>query len=410
MFDMKKANKIKKIEKNNMAFLEIKSEKGQVLNPTEVEAITKNKVEGLLPLTVKESGKSFKLIYNITGMKTLNQYLQETWLNKQLFGFLLQNILNMLKTLDANYFQFTSLLLTFGKVKVEPSSRRLYFIYVPIQYYNNEVSLKDFLLKIISVAKFEDGQDLSFVNEYIQILNTGVNFSVFDLEEYINNLTNDSSKTKKTKKCPNCGKVLDVEANFCSVCRYSFIKQGVSGKIGGSVYDPLNDKDEEDFGSNYDFGWDIDNDGQYKSSEGLGTTDNIGTGVLGDDFDDDFEEDFGDDAEPTVVLNQAKKIVQVGFLTRISNNETKEIDQNDYVIGRSLKCEFSVPDNTAVGRKHAIISYDKDHFYFLDNNSTNRSYINGKVIPQDEKIEIYNNTKITLANEDFIFTIKGLER
>ena len=404
----KAANKIRKLEKNNLTFLEMKSVKGQALNLTEVEAVTKSKIDGLIPLTVKESGKSFKLIYNITGLESLKYFLQNNTLNKQLFGFLLQNILTMLQLLEANYFQFSSLLVTLGKIKVDPSSKRLYFIYVPIQYYDNGVNLKEFLLSIIDFANFSDEEDLSFVSDYIRILNTGVNFSVFELQEYINSLTGATLNRPRTKKCPICGKEVPEDANFCTECQYNFAKKAATGQISGgisSTYDPTKD----DIGSgntgedlDWDEGdWDDDED-EEEEENNKGFTDSIGTTVLGED--DDVEDDDSE-GTPTTVLNQPKKIVKVGVLKRILNGEKREVNGKEYLVGRSLKCDFSVPDNTAVGRQHAIIITSKERFYLRDNNSVNRTYINGKVIPPQEDIEIFNDTKICLANEDFVFTV-----
>lgn len=403
----KTANKIRKIEKNNLTFLEMKSVKGQTLNLTEVEAVTKSKIDGLIPLTVKESGKSFKLIYNITGLESLKHFLQNNKLNKQLFGFLLQNILTMLQLLEANYFQFSSLLVTLGKIKVDPSSKRLYFIYVPIQYFENGVNLKEFLLSIIDVANFSEGEDLSFVSDYIRILNTGVNFSVFELQEYINSLTGATLNRPRTKKCPICKKEVPEDANFCTECQYNFAKKAVTGQMSGgapTIYDPADEQSgsgntDEDL----DWGDDWDDDEDEKEEENpIGATDSIGTTVLGED--DEIEDEDSEDI-PTTVLNQPKRIVKVGVLKRISNSEKREIKGKEYLVGRSLKCDFSVPDNTAVGRQHAIIITSKERFYLRDNSSVNRTYINGKVIPPQEDIEIFNDTKICLANEDFVFTV-----
>ncbi len=403
----KAANRIKKLQKNNMTFLEMKSAKGQTLNLTEVEAVTKNKVDGLIPLTVKESGKNFTLIYNITGLESLKHFLQNNTLNKQLFGFLLQNILTMLQLLEANYFQFTSLLVTLGKIKVDPASKRLYFIYVPIQYYDNGVNLKEFLLSIIDVANFSQDEDLSFVSDYIRILNTGVNFSIFELQEYINSLTGTQQKQIRTKKCPNCGKIVPDDANFCTECQYNFAKKEATGQMATDkslTYDPAgstgnasgNTGEELD----WDEDWDEEDDENIVASD---MTDDIGTTVLGEDVDEDDEENPED--IPTTLLNQPKVLVKIGVLKRLSNNEKREINCKQYLVGRSLKCNFSVPDNTAVGRNHAYIISSDEHFYLKDNNSVNRTYVNGKVIPPNENIEIFNETKICLANEDFLFTI-----
>lgn len=413
----KSVNKIKRISKNNMVFVEIKSIKGQQLDLVQAEAITKGKIEGLLPTTVKESHGSFTLIYNITGMISLKDYLQATVMNKELFGFLLQNIFDILKIINANYFQFSSLLLSLGRVKVEPSSKRLYFIYVPIQYYDNEITLKEFLLKLLDEATFAEGEDLSYVQEYIRILNTGVNFSVFDLEEYINTLTNRGTVVQKTKKCPNCGHLVSADANFCTNCCYSYISKGVTGQTGGpAIYDPFDEKDvcelpvydELDWGNDEPDQDIIDTDTQpptnnetdtaFQDDKEYGMTEQTGTTVLGHD-------DLDDDDVATTVLNQTKVIVKTGYITRLSNSQKSKIDTSQYHIGRNRANNLVVPDNTAVGRQHAVIIKQDDRFFINDLNSTNKTYVNGKEIPPRQNIEIFNNTKIKLANEDFIFNI-----
>lgn len=442
----KSVNKIKKIEKNNMTFLEIKSIKGQQLDQVQVEAISKNKIEGLLPMSLKGDDKSFKLIYNITGMISLRNYLQSTQLTKQLFGFLLQNILNIWQTLDANYFSMTGLLLDFGKVKVEPSSKRLYYIYLPIQHYDNGVNIKDFLLDILNNCSFAPCDDYTFVEEYLRILNTGVNFSIFELEEYISALTGVQKRTTATKKCPNCGKIVSADANFCTECQYSWLKKGITGPTGMGTYDPLNDNnddyytDEEVDWGNFDDGVvtldnydevdsgnnDVDDSLSYTednsnpitlsgaddqvdisldSNDDLPNdlTDEIGTTVLGDDLDDD-------DDIATTVLSAEKIIIYTGYLTRISNNEKKKIDKNLYRVGRNSKNDFIISDNTAVGREHAIIVAEDDHFYINDQNSTNKTYVNGNVIDPKINVEIFDDTSIKLANEDFLFNIEIIEK
>ncbi len=405
----KTANKIRKLQKNNLTFLEMKSLKGQTLNLTEVEAVTKNKIDGLIPLTVKESGKHFTLIYNITGLDSLKNFLINNTLNKQLFGFLLQNILTMLKLLEANYFQFSSLLVSLGRIKVDPSSKRLYFIYVPIQYYDNGVNLKEFLLSIIDYANFNETEDLSFVSDYIRILNTGVNFSVFELQEYINSLTGASVPRPRTKKCPNCGKSVPEDANFCTECQYNFVKKETTGSMSGvtPTYDPSGKTGSTSGNTGDDLDWDSDwdeNDDVNTPNDYDDIPNESGTTVLGDDSDEEDEDEPGEDM-PTTLLNQPKVIVKVGVLKRVSNHEKREIKGREYLVGRSLKCDFSVPDNSAVGRRHAYIITKEEHFYLRDNESVNRTYINGKVIPPNENVEIFNDTKIRLANEDFVFTI-----
>ena len=473
----KSSNKIKRIEKNNMCFLEMKSAKGQQLDATQVEMITKGNVDGLLPLAVKEShGNSFTLMYNATGMSSLKEYLESIAMNKVYFGFLLQNIFDVYKTITSNYFQPNCLLLSLGRVKVEPSSKRLYFMYVPIQNFDNETSLKEFLLSILDGCTFEEGQDLSYVQEYIRILNTGVNFSIFDLEQYISSLTSTNNTQQATKTCPNCGHKVPKDANYCTNCCYSYIHKSVTGPLnsGTAIYDPLSDtnyvpdtdSNDVDWGNSWDdeivsldnvnpefenstndvvlndLGVvitpekteeevvipekELDNYEVYnviqntetettgnqpntntttpdeqkeeQDKEKSGFTEDIGTSVLG--VDEDKEDEL-----VTTVLTQEKRIVKNGILTRVSTNERKNINLSQFSLGRSQTNDFVISGNTAVGRQHAVIIKEEDRFFIIDLNSTNKSYINGKIIPPRQKVELFNDTKIMLANEELMFNI-----
>lgn len=168
----------------------------------------------------------------------------------------------------------------FNRVMVNPATQHIYFIYVPIQYFESGTSLRDFLLNIIQHATFAPGEDTSYVKDYITILNNGINFSVFDLEEYINNLLGQKSKSQRSIECPQCHTSLDKGTNYCPACGAKVT--GNTGPTGKGVYDPLKDTDA-DKDSEIEIEWNDRKDNTQGLSDGttvLGVTSG-GTTVLG---------------------------------------------------------------------------------------------------------------------------------
>lgn len=378
---MSKTNKIKVINKNNTSIVQFNSIKGQTLDLAAVDAIKTNSVHGLLRLNVKEHGNSFKLYYNVTGLKSLNQYLKETVLNKQLFGSLLSNVFNIQQELQAAHFRFECLLLNFGKIKVDPASKALYFIYIPIQFYNNETTLKQFLLEIINHATFDQKEDLTYVKEYIEILNKGINFSLFDLGEYIKSLTG-SRTSKRVKYCPNCGREVAHDANNCPYCNISIHK---SKKIGGSekkFYDPNSGGSDPEVPHGF-----LKKD--QTPTKPIYDEDDSPTGVLGGPINNPHNEE---------------KIV--GILTRIRTGETVEIDKDKFIVGKSADSDFVISGNKYISRSHAIFLTKGNDFFIVDDESLNKTYVNSKEIEPNKKVQIFNNTKIKLSNEEFLFQTK----
>lgn len=395
---MKTKTPVKRVIKNNNTYLQMKSAKGQTLNINEAYAIENNEVEGLLSLEVKQKSRSFTLTYNITGLDSLNTYLNSTSMDKSHFGFLLQNIYNVLQTLKVKNFHYNNLLLDFAKIKVEPSSKRLYFMYVPIIDYDNGTLLKDFLLEIIKKAQFVQGEDNSYVREYIQILNTGINFSEYQLEQYIKSLT--GFRGPVMKKCPDCNNSVPGDANFCPRCQYDFVRQksglnqtafynGESGEIepsrkrkkqeeffGEKEYDPLQDKGE--------------------------------TGEPDLPPSEDWNKSLvSGEAGATQVLNGGAVAQPIARLQRLSGGETKTISPGIvFSVGQNPDNTFAVPDNRAVSRHHAHIIEQNGNYYVKDLHSTNHTYLNGQRIQDNVLVPIYNGCELKFANEKFVFSIK----
>lgn len=367
-------NKIKVVSKLGLSQLIIKSLKGQQLNENEVYAINSNKVDGLLHLDVVQKGTYFKLIYNITGFVPLQEYLK-TPLNKERFARLLQNILSILKSMERAYFNQQYLLMDFNRVMVNPATQHIYFVYVPIQFFESGTSLREFLLNIIQYSSFASGEDTSYVRDYITILNSGINFSVFDLEEYINKLLGQKSVVHQNIECPQCHIQLEKGANYCHACGAKV--SGNTGTTGKGVYDPLrNNRETVKEGNMQGL-----NDGTIQLGAASG-----GTVVLG---------------------SQELYEPQFPYLIREKNGEKIFVDKPSFRIGKEKKySDYFVSDNNAVSRSHADIITRKERYYIIDLNSTNRTYVDGRVIPIEKEVEIFSGTKIRLANEDFVFYIE----
>lgn len=378
-------NKIKVKSKLGLSRLIIKSLKGQQLNENEVYAINSNKVEGLLRLDVVQKGGFFQLIYNITGFITLKEYLAIP-LNKESFARILQNILANLKSMNSAFFNQQYLLTDFNRVMVNPATQHIYFVYVPIQFFESGTSLREFLLNIIQYAKFAPGEDTSYVKDYITILNQGVNFSVFDLEEYINTLLGQKKHSQQTIECPQCRSQLRKGTNYCSACGAKV--SGNTGSTGKGVYNPLGEEENKKEAVETA----IHPKRHKDNTQGLSDR----TTVLG-----------ADPGGTTVLGSEQLDTPDYPYLIREKNSEKIPIDKPSFRIGKEKKySDYFVSDNSAVSRSHASIITRQKRYFIVDLNSTNKTYVDGRVIPIEKEVEIFSGAKLRLANEDFVFYVE----
>lgn len=365
-------NKCKLVKSGGLTRLVIKSIKGQQINEHELYAINCNKVPGLLHLDYHKKKSSFKLSYDITGFMSFKKFLK-TPMNKESFGKMLSSILNILKRLNASHFNPQCVLYDFSCTMVNEATKDVYLVYVPVQPFESPNTLREFLLGIIERCSFVPGEDNGYVREYITILNTGINFSVFDLEEYVNSLLGPDAERENYMECPKCHEMVPSKTAYCKCGTKLY---GFSGDIG--TYDPLGQKRDDE---------------TIEEEEKIENVIDEGTCVL---------------VPPTTVLGTSElQNKAIAYLVRKKTGEEIKINKDLFVLGKSQQnADYAIVDNSAVSRTHAKIISREDRFFVYDMKSTNRTYVDGKVIPSEEDFEIFHDTELRFANEDFIFCVE----
>lgn len=114
-----------------------------------------------------------------------------------------------------------------------------------------------------------------------------------------------------------------------------------------------------------------------------------------------------DGMDGTTVLQEEETALLVDMhyprIRRVRTEETAEIRSNSFKIGKSTDCDFVVTDNKTVSRHHAVIESREGSFYITDQNSTNRSYVNNKLIEPGKAKELNYGDVIRLSDEEFCF-------
>lgn len=109
--------------------------------------------------------------------------------------------------------------------------------------------------------------------------------------------------------------------------------------------------------------------------------------------------------ETTILSNETQQQNRiVPHLIRIKNNEKIFINKAVFRIGKERNyVDYFISDNTAISRSHANIVSHNGEYFLVDTNSTNHSFVNGKMISSNVEVKIEHGTKIMLANEIFEF-------
>lgn len=92
------------------------------------------------------------------------------------------------------------------------------------------------------------------------------------------------------------------------------------------------------------------------------------------------------------------------WLVRAKTNETIELPQGEFKLGRSnAQSDYVILGNSGISRLHARILTEGDQSYVVDNGSVNKTYLNSREVEPEKKYPLMDGDEIRLMNEKFIF-------
>ena len=115
----------------------------------------------------------------------------------------------------------------------------------------------------------------------------------------------------------------------------------------------------------------------------------------------------GSAAGETTVLLASPVVAEVKpCLIRIKNKETIMINKPVFRIGKEKSyVDYFIGDNAAISRSHANIVSRNGEYFVVDTNSTNHTYLNGRMISSNTENRLESGSVVRLADEDFEFKL-----
>lgn len=376
----------------------------EAVNDRILHALRSGVVEGFLPVEMKTKRKDTLVECTVSGLMPLTQYFSGTVSKKKFLDTVL-DVVRLVKSCEKNMINPNNLDLEADRIFIDPYTKAVSCLYWPLVNNQNERPPHFFFGKLTAGIDFCRQEDCSYLEEYLAYFRRPEPFSVNGFEKMIKNLLGmqsqksfspseridmrDNHADPEAKpsavsmeydpfaeqtpvpsggeiRCPLCHAVNAETANFCLNCGNSLVKKPA---------EPPKTEVEPP-----------------QKNVGM----HIGTSVLGN---------HGDGT--TVLGYDEPEHAASPCLERKKTGEKIWINAPAFRIGKDAdRCDGCISDNPAVSRCHADIITRDNRYYIIDLHSTNRTYLDGRLIPMGEEIEIFPNTDIRLANEDFTFYIE----
>jgi hypothetical protein len=260
---------------------------------------------------------------------------------------------------------------------INERTKEVHFIYQPIRSQSISTSLASFLYDVAYNVNLELGADYKDVNQLIDFMKSLQVFSLVKVEQYILKVYPQVYKQVKRQK-PGQSQMLKGDDLYY---RQNEMKKSIADDESTSLLD-------ED--------------------------DDAGDTALLDDYDDDGATSLLDEDEGTALLEEddgatsllVEETKTYPYLIRTSTFDRVDVNKPVFRIGKERSyVDYFVQNNSAVSRLHADIITKGNQYFIKDNNSTNRTFVNGVDIPTEQEVEIFDGDEIVLANERFEFHI-----
>jgi len=378
----------------------------EAINERELNAIAGGLLENLIPVSAEKGKKGIVIKSSIVGMMSLHSYFSAI-VSKKMFLDTVSQIIRIVKECETSLMNVNNLMLDWEYIFLDPRTKKVKCIFWPVVNNQSAVNMTSFFNDLPFRVVFTQHENHEYITHYLDYFKIHTPFSINSFERLIFEMMGKTIENKshipsssadlnsssqqiseeidrnkgniaynplKTPEsgfsniCPSCANVCGDEDAYCSKC-------GTPLRVVETFKQKVVDISEV-------LGLKEDEEGLNETTV-LGGEEFCGTTVLGV-----YE-------EPTYP-----------YLIREKTEEKIIVDKPSFRIGKEGRyCDYFVLDNNAVSRSHADILTKEDRYYIVDNNSTNKTFVEGRAIPAQKEIEIFSGTKLRLANEDFTFYI-----
>lgn len=364
--------------RDSQIIVKSKLNKSNVINQREIDVFNSKFIRGLMrPKVVGNK----KIEYLAPGNISLSAHIK-SGLSKNDFYLIFAQFVECLKKVEWNGFNINNLVLNTDYMFFNQVTHEVQFIYQPIENNQDTNNIFSFIYDLVNQAQsaLSISEDNSFLNHLVNTLKDLRTLSTAALENYI------------IKTYPQIYKQV----------RRSKPGESQSLKQTGRTY--FERKYDETGGKNFEY-QDDDSTGLLEDEDEdtklLSEDDEEATGLLIDD--EEGTTVLGED-DGTALLENQEPVYP--YLIRLNTYEKVKVNKPVFRIGKEKSyVDYFVLSNNAVSRIHADIITKDNQYFVKDNNSTNHTFVNGTMIPVNQKVEIFDGDALMLANEPFEFHI-----
>ncbi len=283
--------------------------------------------------------KKDSVIYTCPANINLTDRLKKA-ISKYDFFFMIEQIVIMVEDVYNNGLNVNSVRFNMDDVYINEMTKEMYFIYFPIVGGQESADIVGFIENIIYTMTPVINEDTNYISRFMYYVRSFHGFNGNAIEKYI-------SREERA--------VVNVLKNKAVTMQQQIMQQQIMQQVMQGSMD--------------------------------------GTTVLSDDG---------------ISVQQIQQMQPVNYhfasLTRQVTGEKIELGKPSFVLGKNPeKSDYAVADNTNISRVHAVITTRNGRYYVMDQNSTNGTFINGRIIKAGQETEILPGDCLMLANEEFIF-------
>ena len=365
-------------------------------------AISYGGLGDFFPLCVSRKRKEIILECNVQEYIPLTQYFGGLVTRKMFLDFM-YDIAQIIKLCERYKISANNIEFNYDKIFIDPKTKKIKCIFWPVVNNQRETLPQVFLKQLPYDLNFNIHENTDYLNTYKSFFLNSTLFSVNSFEKMIlgfykqdtrgNSLSSDrflsggffdtdnnklseksfshnenieynpiadedlvqgsSEDEIKNTVCSVCGAQVELRSNFCSNCGNNLRKENV----------------------------DLQDEGTFVVAK-----------------------NFGVSSMSQNKLSEEKNNVFFPTLTRVKTKEVYILDKAQLSIGTDRTvCDIFVSNNHFISRKHADLIMKNNKYYLVDNNSTNKTMINGKSVVPYQEVELAFGADICLADEHFYF-------